>query len=86
MLYAGQPYLYNFIELNDVEPRYNDIPYTVQFAKGYNNPEWLRIEDNKLIADKVPNNLDQNQNIYITIKNIPGGTSAVLPLSFIIME
>lgn len=86
LLYAGQPYLYDFVGFNDVEPQYNDIPYTIELAKEHYNPEWLRIEDNKLIVDKVPNNLNSNQDVYILISNIPGGKSEVIHLSLTIVE
>ena len=85
IFYAGQAYFYDFVTCNDVIPTYSDIPYVVELAKGYNNPEWLRIEDNKLIVDNVPEQLKANQKLFITIKNIPGGISEVLPMSLVIM-
>lgn len=86
IFYAGQPYFYDFVDCNDIDPEYANIPYTVELAKGYNNPEWLRIEDNKLIADRVPDNLKKMQQMFITIKNIPGGESKVFSLPLFIMK
>ena len=86
LLYVGQPYSYDFVANNDVDPEYEDIPYTVELAEGNNNPAWLRIEDNKLIVDSVPGNLDQIEQVFITIKNMPGGKSNVLSLKLFIME
>ena len=86
LFYAGQPYSYDFVGNNDVYPEYRSFPYVVELAKGHNNPEWLRIEDNKIIADSVPNNLKKIQTMFITIKNIQGGQSEVLSLLFVIMK
>ena len=66
--------------------KFINFPYVVELAKGHNNPEWLRIEDNKIIADSVPNNLKKIQTMFITIKNIQGGQSEVLSLLFVIMK
>ena len=84
--YAGQPYLYNFVDCDDVIPKYSDIPYTVELAKDHNNPDWLRIDDNKLIVDEIPDNLKSMQTVCITIKNGPGGRSNVLSFNLIIMN
>jgi len=86
LLYAGQSYEYDFVANNDVHPEYSDIPYVVELAKDANNPPWIRMENNKLIIDKVPNNLPQTQEVFITIKNVPGGQSEVYPLSLDVME
>ncbi len=86
LVYAGQTYFYDFVGCNDVIPGYSDTPYAVELAKGYNNPGWLRIKDNKLIADKVPEHLKQKQQIFITIKNIPGGESKVLTVDLFLMN
>lgn len=85
-LYVGQSYVYDFVINNDIYPEYTDIPYLVELAKDYDNPEWLRITDNKLIADKVPDDAAQVQEIFLTLKNIPGGKSEVLPFLLIIMN
>lgn len=81
-LYPGQPFLYDFVEHDDVSPA--DIPYRVELAREYDNPEWLRITDNKLIADEVPNDLTKDQIIFIKIRNIPGGESGVFTFSLAI--
>ena len=85
LFYAGQPYSYDFVAFNDVEPGYKDSPYTVEFADGHPIPEWIRIEENKLISDNVPNNLG-TQHLFITVKNVPGGKSEVLTLNLVIMK
>ena len=85
-LYAGQSYCYDFTNFNDVEPRYYDIPYTVEFSEGFSIPEWIRIENNTLIADKIPSNLEKKQQLLITIKNTPGGKSEVLSIDLVIMK
>jgi hypothetical protein len=86
VLYPGQSYSYDFVENNDVYPEYRDIPYVVELADGYNNPAWLRVEHNRLVVDRVPDHLDQVERVFITIKNVPGGKSKVLPLSLFIMN
>lgn len=86
ILYAGQPYFYDFASSTDIIPEYKDIPYSVELAKNYNNPAWLRLEENKLIADKVPEHLNQDPQIFITIKNIPGGKSKVITIDLFLMN
>ncbi len=82
--YVGLRYAYHFVERNDVEPQYIDIPYIVELASNHGNPAWLRIENNELIADSIPNDVEKMQQIYITIKNIPGGKSKVLSLDLFV--
>lgn len=86
ILYPGQPYIYNFTENNEITPLYTQAPYIVELSPDENNPAWLRIENNKLIADEVPDDIDQPQKIFITIKNIPGGKSDVLPVDLFLMK
>lgn len=86
LLYEGQSYSYDFVANNDVEPEFNDVPYSVTLAKGYPNPDWVSIKNNKLIVDKVPEHLEQMEKIFITIKNIPGGISKVFILKLFIMN
>lgn len=76
-LYMGQPYLYDFVANHDVYPDYNEIPYTVEFAEGHEHPDWLNIEDNKLVAVEVPYGDMRVERVYLTIKNILGGKSGV---------
>ena len=85
-LYPGQSFSHNFVDNRDVYPEYKDIPYVVELAKGADNPIWLRIEDNKLIVDEVPDNLPQKVTVYVTIKNVPGGQSEVYPISLYVAE
>jgi len=81
----GEEYRYDFVSFKDIYPDYSIIPYTVELAKGYDNPPWLRIENNQLVANNVPDDLDDNQPmLFIVITNIPGGASHVLPLSLYI--
>ncbi|RUR19416.1 hypothetical protein ELY21_04130 [Legionella sp. km535] len=87
ILYPGQPYLYDFVENNDVYPEYHDAPYEIQFAEGFNPPDWLRLEQNQLIADMVPPEIvNEDLEIKIMIKNIPGGLSNEYILSLTIMN
>ena len=86
LFYVGQYYSHDFTTSRDVYPQYNDIPYTVELAEGYDNPTWVRIEDNQFIVDSVPENLKQIEQIFITIKNVPGGRSEVLSLDLFIMS
>lgn len=86
ILYAGQSYVHDFTQNRDIMPEYQDIPFTVALAPNTKNPDWVRIENNQLIIERVPDDLDQpQQTIYITITNIPGGQSGVLPLELLIM-
>lgn len=85
-LYEGQSYVYDFVENNDVYPDYDNFPYVIELAKGYDNPSWVRIETNKLIIDEVPSSLISEQLIYIAIKNIPGGQSKVQSLELFVMN
>ena len=64
----------NFVANNVVFP--NDIPYTVEFAPDFRIPQWIRLEDNKLIADRVSDE-EQFTRIYLVLKNVPGGTSKI---------
>ncbi|CAM2766652.1 hypothetical protein [Legionella worsleiensis] len=80
MLYSGQPYIYDFTANNDVYPEYEQIPYTIKFAKDFTPPAWLRLEDNRLISDYVPENISRLVNIKVVIKNIPGGKSGEIQL------
>lgn len=86
LVYEGQAYFYDFVENNDISPEYRNIPYQVELAEGYINPSWLRLEDNKLIADKVPSSVDQITPLFITIKNQPGGKSKVITLDLFVMN
>ncbi|KTD27028.1 Ig domain-containing protein [Legionella maceachernii] len=85
-VYPGQPFYHDFVLNHDIFPEYEAIPYAVEFAKDHEKPSWLRIEDNKLIADLVPEMEQQFLRIYLTIKNIPGGKSEIIPLSLFVMN
>jgi hypothetical protein len=79
-MHAGSAYVYDFVANRDVYPEYGQYPYEIALAKGYDNPEWVRIEDNKLIIDRVPEHLKRLSKVFITIKNILGGESDVFEL------
>ena len=85
MLYPGQPFFYDFVANSDIYPEYEDAPYEIKFAENYEHPTWLRIEENKLIADFVPEDIDDDIDINVVIKNIPGGLSGVYQLSLTAM-
>lgn len=86
LVFEGHAYFHDFVANHDVYPDNSDIPYQVELAAGYNNPFWLRIEDNKLVVDKVPDNLNQIEPLFITIKNLPGGKSEVIELQLFVMN
>ncbi len=80
MVYPGQPFFYDFVANRDIYPEYDDAPYEIQFADKSEHPTWLRIEENKLVADMVPEIRDRHVIIKVVIKNIPGGMSEVYSL------
>lgn len=80
MVYPGQKFFHDFVEHRDVSPEYEDTPYKIQFAEGSEHPEWLKLENNKLSADPVPEDLESDLSINLVIKNIPGGSSEVITL------
>jgi hypothetical protein len=86
IIYPGQPYTYDFVANNDIFPEYEDAPFEIQFAEDYIPPAWLKLENNKLFSDEVPNELETDIEINIVIKNIPGGASHSIPLSITIMD
>lgn len=86
IVYPGQPFIYDFVANKDISPEYNDAPYEIKFADGFNPPDWLRLEENKLISDMVPEDIYGDIDIKIVIKNIPGGSSGEYLLSLIIMN
>jgi hypothetical protein len=86
VIYEGQPYFYDFNANNAVYPDQKDFPYTVEFAEGYDNPSWLRLENNKLIADNIPEDLEYFTDVFLTVKNVPGGISQVQHISLFFMR
>lgn len=86
MLYSGQPYIYDFVANNDIYPEYDQTPYQIKFAKGFTPPSWLRIEDNRLISDAVPDDIGRIIDIKLVIKNVPGGTSGENHLKLRVMK
>jgi len=86
LVIPGQPFFYDFASNRDVFPEYEDAPYEIQFAEGYQHPDWLMLKENQLSAAKVPENIDSEIEINIVIKNIPGGASEVIKLPLIVMK
>lgn len=86
LVYPGQPYFYDFVEHQDVFPEYDDIPYTIKFADGSKPPAWLKIENNKLIAELVPNTVNSDFDIDLVISNTPGGESTPVTLSLTVID
>ena len=84
--YPGQPFIHDFVANRDVLPEYEDLPYIIELAEGYDNPVWLRIEDNQLIADLVPETSESTYQVYLTIKNVPGGKSEVVSSTLFVMN
>lgn len=76
-LYKGQCYFYDFNDCSAITPEYRLIPYFVELERGYDNPDWLRIESNRLIADDVPRDAQNKQRVFFSIKNTPGGQSKI---------
>ncbi|MBA3537542.1 MAG: hypothetical protein H0T84_13200 [Tatlockia sp.] len=87
LFYPGTPFDYDFVANNDIYPDYEVAPYTVELAAGYGNPFWLAIENNKLIADAVPEIITKSSyQIYLRIKNVPGGKSEVVSITLHVMH
>lgn len=87
LMYAGQSYLFDFKRFNGISPAYQDVPFNVELADGFENPSWLRIDDNQIIVDQVPTyEMPKNPTLYITMQNRPGGKSAVIPIPLYIMR
>ncbi|CDZ78027.1 hypothetical protein BN59_02324 [Legionella massiliensis] len=83
----GVPYEHDFVFNRDIYPDYEDEAYVVEFAESCSNPSWLRIEDNKLLSDQVPEDLDEQfYEICLTIKNKAGGKSEAIPLTLVAMN
>lgn len=86
LLIRGTLFVHDFVANNDIYPDYEEVPYTVELAAGYPNPPWLRIEDNKLIADVSDIEISEKEQVFLTIKNIPGGKSEVINLKIYVMN
>ncbi|HRD68597.1 MAG TPA: hypothetical protein PK657_00480 [Legionella sp.] len=80
MLHAGEPYFYDFTANRDIFPDFEEAPYFIAFAENISHPEWLRIENNQLHADLVPNDLESVIPLSLKIRNIPGGQSEVITI------
>ncbi|KTD42348.1 Ig domain-containing protein [Legionella quateirensis] len=87
IVYPGQPYTYDFVANNDIYPEYQNAPFEIHFADDFIPPDWLRLQENKLISDLVPPDVvNEDIDIKIVIKNIPGGLSEEYLLSLAIMN
>lgn len=86
LVYSGQSYFYDFMVNQDVTPEYDEFPYEIRFADGYEHPEWLKIENNTLTAKNVPDDVDDSLIIYLVITNKPGGASKAIRLELTVMK
>ena len=86
MIYPGQSFFYDFILNQDIYPEYEQFPYEISFAEGYEQPAWLHLENNKLSADLVPDITEKLITIKLEIKNRPGGKSKVIQLLLMVMN
>lgn len=85
LMHAGQPYLFDFTTYEGIFPGYDAFPYRVELADGEENPSWLRIEDNRLIADEVRfDPLHPFPILHLTIQNTPGGISKPIAVLLLI--
>lgn len=84
IVYAGQPYTYDFVTNQEISPAYSKYPYVVELTDDKRNPSWVKIENNKLIVD-CPKAFNQSsQKVSVTITNTPGGKSEMLIIKLVI--
>lgn len=74
-MYPGEPYFYDFSAHPDIYPEYDEYPYMISFPDSYTPPLWLRLENNQLIADEVPQYVSDDLIVELVISNGPGGCS-----------
>lgn len=86
LVYSGQSYFYDFVAHSDIFPEYDEVPYVIDFAEGYEHPSWLKIVENQLIAELVPELKDSALSLFLRVKNTPGGLSDVMPLRLTVMN
>jgi hypothetical protein len=86
LVYPGQSYSHDFVANNDIFPEYEDAPYEISFAEKYEHPKWLTLENNKLSAKTVPDDVASDIPIHLIIKNIPGGISTLITLHLTAMN
>ncbi|CEG56766.1 Ig domain-containing protein [Legionella fallonii] len=86
MIYPDQFFYYDFAANRDVFPEYEEVPYEIKYAEDFVPPTWLRIENNKLIAERIPGELNEDIRIKVVIKNTPGGVSEVYSLDLTVMN
>lgn len=86
LLHAGRPYVFDFSTFNGITPTYQEFPFMVELASDAKNPPWLRIENNQIIIDNVPQEeINRKLTLLITLQNRPGGKSAVIPVPLLII-
>ena len=85
LVYPGQSFFYDFVENRDIFPEYEEAPYQIEFAKEFANPSWLHLSNNQLFSDCVPTLEEPFQQLYLIIKNIPGGCSKIISLTLFVM-
>lgn len=84
LVFPGQLFIHDFVASHDVWPEYEDIPYEIHFAEGYVPPPWLQLENNKLFSVANVPIATKSMEIFLVIKNIPGGVSSPIRLHLIV--
>lgn len=64
----------------------NESPNTIQFREDYKKPDWIRLENNKLVADLIPDTLTESVTLNVVIKNKPGGESFIAKLRLHVVD
>lgn len=75
-IYSGQSFFYDFVANKDIVPEFEEAPYKIELTKNAGNPLWLRIENNTLIAESIPKEIDPIVELHVTVSNVPGGESS----------
>lgn len=86
ILYPRQACQYDFVANRDIYPEFDEAAYVVELEKNANNPDWVRIEDNKLLIDEVPEGLAPVIPIFLSITNVPGGKSEIYTLNLYVIS
>lgn len=85
LMYVGQAFFYDFSTYQDVVPEFEVEPYTIRYAAG-NHPDWLRFDGAKLIADKIPQEVEDRIEIDLIIHNKSGGDSPIYTLDLNVVK
>lgn len=75
VLLPDTAYRYCFHENRDIYPEFEDYPYSIELAKDHDNPPWLKIEKNCIEVNNVPSDLEFYPDVWLRIRNTPGGIS-----------